>query len=234
VAGSDRIEVEFVLDKQAVRTKESAHLTFDFAVDGGGLRIDQGWNLLDPAKDALPGSCRDFVGVHGALDAAGPKGGIALGVLDSPLLELGGLVDERPNPAGIRHWRPEPYGGTTVHAYLLNNYWHTNYKAEQEGRLRFRFVLRPHGAEPPAEITALSRDLEQPLLLLPGGGLFRGAAPKLEADPAVQVVALRPAGEGRARLVRLLNASDRPQTARLAGGPPVALQPWEILTLRIE
>jgi hypothetical protein len=122
---------------------------------------------MDPARDALPGSCREFVGVHSALDAAGPKGGIALGVLDSPLVELGGLVDERPNPAGIRHWKPEPYAGTTVHAYLLNNYWHTNYKAEQQGLLRFRFVLRPHGVEPPEAVMDLSRDLEQPLVVLP-------------------------------------------------------------------
>ena len=234
VAGSDRLEVELLLDKRAVRHKESAHLTFDFAVEGGGLRIDQGWNLMDPARDALPGSCREFVGVHSALDAAGPKGGIALGVLDSPLVELGGLVDERPNPAGIRAWKPEPYAGTTVHAYLLNNYWHTNYKAEQEGLLRFRFVLRPHGAEPPGAITAFSRELEQPLVVLPGGGLPRPAALKLEADPAVQVVGLRPAGEGRALLVRLLNAGDRPQAARVAGGPPALLQPWEVATVRIE
>ena len=74
VAGSDRLEVELVLDKLPVRTKESAHLTFDLAVENGGLQIDQGTNLMDPAKDALPGSCRDFVGVHSALDAVGPEG----------------------------------------------------------------------------------------------------------------------------------------------------------------
>jgi len=174
------------------------------------------------------------VGVHSALDAAGPKGGMTLGVLDSPLVELGGLVDERPNPAGIRAWRPEPYAGTTVHAYLLNNYWHTNYKAEQEGLLRFRFVLRPHGAELPGAITAFSRDLEQPLVVLAGGGLPRPAALRLEADPAVQVVGLRPAGEGRALLVRLLNAGDRPQSARVTGRPPARLQPWEVATVRVE
>jgi len=168
VAGSDRLEVELVLDKLPVRTKESAHLTFDLAVEGGGLRIDQGSNLMDPARDALPGSCRDFVGVHSALDAVGPKGGVALGVLDSPLVELGTMVDERPNPAGIRHWNQEPYAGTTVHAYLLNNYWHTNYKADQQGLLRFRFVLRPHGVESPLGVMDLSRELEQPLVVLPG------------------------------------------------------------------
>jgi alpha-mannosidase len=90
VAGQDRLEVDFLLDKLPVREKESAHLTFDLAVEEGGLRIDQGTNLINPAKDALPGSCRDFVGVHSALDAVGPKGGVALGLLDSPLVERPG------------------------------------------------------------------------------------------------------------------------------------------------
>ena len=62
---------------------------------------------MDPAKDALPGSCREFVGVHGALDAAEAKGGVALGVLDSPLVELGTMVDERPGATGIRQWKQE-------------------------------------------------------------------------------------------------------------------------------
>jgi hypothetical protein len=233
-AGSDRLEVELVLDKLPVREKESAHLTFDFAVDGGALRIDQGWNLMDPAKGALPGSCREFVGVHGALDAAGAKGGVALGVLDSPLVELGTMVDERPNPAGIRHWKQEPYAGTTVHAYLLNNYWHTNYKADQQGLLRFRFVLRPHGVEPPGAITSLSRDLEQPLLVLPRGRRPRSASLPVEAGAAVQVIGLRPAGEGKALFVRLLNASDERQGVRAADGRRSWLSPWETVTLRVE
>jgi hypothetical protein len=234
VAGSDRLEVELALDKLPVRTKESAHLTFDFAVETGTLRIDQGWNLMDPAKDALPGSCRDFVGAHSALDAAGPKGGVALGVLDSPLVELGAMVDERPSAIGIRQWKQAPYTGTTVHAYLLNNYWHTNYKADQQGLLRFRFVLRPHGVEPSGEVTALSRDLEQPLVVLPHGRVSPRIPLKLVADPAVQVVGLRPAGEGAALLVRLLNASDGPQAARAGDGTPLSLGPWEVAVVRAE
>ena len=234
VAGSDRLGVEVALDKLPVRAKESAHLTFDFAVEGGGLRIDQGWNLMDPAKDALPGSCREFVGVHSALDAAGPRGGIALGVLDSPLVELGAMVDERPSPTGIRNWRQEPYAGTRVHAYLLNNYWHTNYKADQEGLLRFRFVLRPHGVEPPGAITSLSRDLEQPLLVLPRARLPRSVSLPVEAGAGVQVVGLRPAGEGRALIVRLLNASNELQSVRAGDGARTWLLPWETVNVRLE
>ncbi len=213
VAGSDRLEVELVLDKLPVRAKESAHLTFDFAVEGGGLRIDQGWNLMDPAKDALPGSCREFVGVHSVLDAAGPKGGIALGVLDSPLVELGTMVDERPSAIGIRQWRQEPYAGTTVHAFLLNNYWHTNYKAEQQGLLRFRFVAPaarrraagdPHGPQPRPRAAAPR----------PAGGLS-GARLRLRARGRPRRAGRRASAVGRgARPARAAAQRERPPAGR--------------------
>lgn len=34
----------------------------------------------------------------------------------------------------------------TFFSYVMNNYWHTNYKADQDGPVTFRYALRPHGA----------------------------------------------------------------------------------------
>ena len=133
-------------------------------------------------------------------------------------MELDGFVDERPNPAGIRAWKPEPYAGTTVHADSLNNDRHSNYKAEQEGLLRFRFVLRPHGAEPPGAITAFSRDLEQPLVVRPGGGLLRLAlrrSPRTTA-PASRSSACGAAGSDRRSSARALECRHAPKPARQA------------------
>ena len=171
VAGSDRLEVELLLDKLPVREKESAHLTFDLAVEGGRPADRPGHEPHGPGAGRPP---RLLPRLRGASTApstpSGRRAASRSASLDSPLVELGTIVDERPNPAGIRHWKQEAYAGTTVHAYLLNNYWHTNYKADQQGLLRFRFVLRPHGVERPLAVMDLSRDLEQPLVVLPARG----------------------------------------------------------------
>ena len=233
-AGSDRLEIEMTLDKVAVREKESAHVTFDLAAAGGRLRVDQGWNLMDPARDALPGSCREFVGAHDAVDASAPAGGVSLGVVDSPLVELGAIVDERPNEAGIRRWRSEVETGTTVHAYLLNNYWHTNYKADQDGVLRFRFVLRAHGPETDAATSAFGREVEQPLLVVAAGARPPKARPLVvEGGGDVQVVSVRPEAGGAVRLVRLLNAADGEREVRV-GATSVRLRAWETRLVRVE
>jgi hypothetical protein len=57
---------------------------------------------------------------------------------------------------------------------------------------------------------------------------------RIEGGAGVQVVGVRPAGEGRALLVRVLNASDQRQEARVGGGKRAWLEPWELTTLRVE
>jgi hypothetical protein len=189
---------------------------------------------MDPARDALPGSCREFVGAHDAVDASATGGGVSLGLVDSPLVELGSIVDERPSAAGIRRWRTEIETGTTVHAYLLNNYWHTNYRAEQEGLLRFRFVLRPHGPESDAATSAFGREVGQPLLVVAAGSPPAATRPLAVAGGEdVHVVSLRPQSGGAARLVRLLNASDLEREARV-GTSTLRLRPWETRLVRVE
>jgi predicted amidohydrolase YtcJ len=95
-----------------------------------------------------------------------------------------------------------------VYGYLLNNYWHTNYKADQPGPLTSRFVLRPHGPFDAVALRKFSATHEQPLLARP---IRRGdpavTPPFTLTGAGVIVDALRPAPDGRGILVRLYNAA---------------------------
>jgi hypothetical protein len=173
VAGSDLVFAEIALHKLAVREKESGHVAFPFAVPGGVIRVDQGEALVEIERDQLPGSCRDFIGVQSAIDASGASVGISLVSRDAPLIELGALTDERQADGRTRVWRTQAAPGTFLYAYLFNNYWHTNYKADQAGPMTFRFVLRPHAAFDAAALRRLSDEQDFPLLAVdaaPGGG----------------------------------------------------------------
>jgi alpha-mannosidase len=214
VAGSDEVELGVELDKLAVREKESAHLAFPLAIPDGVVRIDQGEALLEPGRNQLPGSCADFAGAHSAADVANASVGVSLATLDAPLLELGALTDERLNSSGVRDWRRTVAPGSTVYAYLLNNYWHTNYKADQEGRLSFRFALRPHGPFDPVALRRFSEEHDQLLLAFPvDPGAPPLVAPFSLASDAVVLATLRPVDGGRALLIRLFNPALRPATA---------------------
>jgi hypothetical protein len=211
VAGSDVVFAEVGLEKTAVRTKESGHVAFPLRVPGGVVRVDQGEALVEIERDQLPGSCRDFIGVHSAIDVSGPSLGLSLVSLDAPLVQLGAITDEVAHNGRTRGWREHVAPGTALYAYLFNNYWHTNYKADQSGPLSFRFVLSPHAGFDPIALRRLSDEQDFPLLAVAAGA---GDAPVtapfvLEGDGAL-VSSLRRTASGGALTVRLHNPAAQP------------------------
>jgi hypothetical protein len=209
VAGSDLLSAEIALDKQAVRTKESGHVAFPLDVPGGLIRADQGEAIVQVGRDQLPGSCRDFVGVQSAIDVSGPSLGVSIVSLDAPLFELGAITDERRPDGRARRWRSDVSPGTTLYAYLFNNYWHTNYKAEQAGPLSFRFVLAPHAAFDPVALRRLSDEQDFPLVAVGVGPHDRPAAAPFAVEGAhVLVSSLRRTEAGDALAVVLHNPTD--------------------------
>jgi hypothetical protein len=214
IAGDDRVWLETIVDKTKVREKESGHVAFPFALGAAVVRVDEGEALVTVGRDQLPGSCFDFIGAQGALDVSGDRAGVGIATPDAPLFEIGAITDERRAGGAPRAWRDEPAAGGTVFAYLFNNYWHTNYKADQEGELRFRFVLQPHGAFDAAALRRLGAAVDQPLVVARAAASGPLTPPpfRLEGTPAI-VSALRPADDGKGLLVRIYNPTPAPVAA---------------------
>jgi len=218
---ADGVDIETTIDKTLVREKESAHLAFPLNVPGGIVRADLGEAVVEFEKDQLPGSCKDFVGVTSAIDVSNAQAGVTIVSLDAPLFEIGALTDERSVTGKPRAWRKQVAPGSDVFAYLLNNYWHTNYKADQAGPMTFRFRVRPHGPFDPAELRRAGGASEQPLLAMPAA--LEAPLPALPfrlEGPTVVVSAVRPADDGRAVIVRLYNPTAAAASARLLGQSP--------------
>jgi hypothetical protein len=216
-SGGQLVEIEDVLDKTAVRAKESAHIAFPFNLPDATVRVDEGAAIVVPERDQLDGSCREFVGVHSAVDLSAGGVGVSVATLDAPLMEMGAITDERQDPkARVRTWRTETAAGSTVYAYLLNNYWHTNYKADQERLLVFRFALRPHGVFDEVALRRFGAEQEQPLLAyVVDAQAPMPRAPFRVEGAGVMVSSIRAAGDGGGLIVRLYNASGRPTVARV-------------------
>lgn len=218
VASTDVLWAQLELDKTAIRTKESAHVAFPWHVPGGTIRVDQGEALVEIDRDQLPGSCREFIGVHSGIDVSNSRLGVSLVSQDAPLIELGSLTDERLNESGTRSWRDRVAPGTTLYAYLLNNYWHTNFKADQSGPLSFRFAVRPHGAFDPVELWRLGAEQHHPLVAYISDSSVPPVRPPFTIQGAAVVVSsLREDREGL--VARLYNPSNSQAIVRLQPGP---------------
>jgi hypothetical protein len=208
--GLDRIGIFVRLDKAKVRDKESVHLAFPFRVPGGTVRVGAGWGSVRPEEDQIPGANRDFFSVQKSVDVSNDDFGVTWTPLDVPLAEIGEMTDESPNRSGTRSWRRaiDPTG--LIYSYALNNYWHTNFKADQEGPVRMDYAVEPHSGFDPAEVKRLGLEAVQPLLVLPAEEDSPVPFFALEFEPdEVLVTSLKPAPDGKGWIARLFNAGDK-------------------------
>ncbi len=205
-AGSDAVTIVTHLDKTQVRDKEAVHFAFPLAVPGGTVRMEQGMAIVRPDTDQAVGANRNLYPVQRWLDASNADFGVTVVTPDLPLWELNGLTAEAFKQAdGREDWLRHSLPGTELIAYAMNNYWHTNYKADQPGPVTFRVSLLPHGPFDAAAATRAGLEASEPPLVLPAEVTpVRGSFFVLD-NPAVIVSSVTPSADGLADMVRLWN-----------------------------
>jgi len=261
VAGQDHVEIINTLDKERLNVKsytdkegkESANFAFPFNVPDGDVLLDVPFGTMRPDVDQIPSACKNWFSVNRWADVSNDKQGITWVTLDAPLVELGGvtanLLNSQHDP---ETWLKKVGRTQKVYSWVLNNHWHTNYRAYQEGLLVFRFILRPHRSSTPAEATRFATGFSQPLLPAPSRGGTRG--PLLQIDPASNVIvtALKPSDDGKALIVRLFGASAKDVQTELKWAfksemflsdtserplnkvdGPITVPAWGLVTLRV-
>jgi alpha-mannosidase len=222
VEGLDRVEIINTLDKQAVRAKEGVHIGFGLNVPECTVRMDVPWAVVRAETDQIPGACKNWFTVQRWMDISNPRFGITLATPDAPLFEIGAitanLVGSLSDP---KAWRDHVDQSGTVYAWVMNNHWHTNYRAEQDGPTVFRFLLWPHKAFVPELAAQFGAGCSQPLIPVPAGGA-RSLGSMLSVEPAgVLVTAFKPSEDGKAVIVRLFGASGKDSSVRLKWRGPV-------------
>jgi alpha-mannosidase len=256
IDGLDRVDLVNTVDKLPVRAKEGVHFGFAFRVPGSTMRLDEPWAVVRPEVDQMPGACKDWLTVGRWADVSNAGHGVTWATLEAPLVEVGGLtatlIGSQTDP---RAWRTKLGPSQTLYSWVMNNFWHTNYCADQEGPTVFRYSLRPHGAYAAIDAYRFGVGRSQPLVVAPAAGAGP-APPRLRIEPGdVVVTALKPSEDGRAWIVRLFGASGEPRSVRLTwtspapvavslsdagerpGAPvtgPVEVPAWGIVTLRAE
>jgi len=213
VEGVGRLDIRNTLVRPKVREKESVHFAFPFQVPGGEFHLDAGWGVMRPTIDQLPGSCKDYLSSGRWLDLSNKEYGVTWTTVESPLVEIGAMTDERPAVKGYRAWRTAIPEGTTFYSYAMNNYWHTNYNADQEGTATTHYTVTPHGVFSTADAYRWGVESSQPLIVrtvsstAPAPGTLFGVS-----ATSIVTTSLMPSIDGKAMMVRLFNASAAEQS----------------------
>ena len=167
-AGSDAITIDNIIDKKAVREKESVHFGFPFNNSFNKTVLDAGYGNMKYLTDQLPGSNFDYLYARRWIDVSNDKKGIQLLLLESPLIEPDSIIDERKTiNQSHKAWKKAGRPTSTWFSYAMNNYWHTNYKADQEGVAHFKYSLRPHDQQAGIDLEKAASSFTQPLVAIP-------------------------------------------------------------------
>jgi hypothetical protein len=200
------LDVENRVTKPATLEKEALYAAFPFALAKPTVDVEVPLGRMTVERDQQPGSCRDWychthwVWLHDTTD------GILWSGPDTPLFTL--------NEPFRGQWRRtlEPDG--TLLAYVLHNYWHTNFAARQGGDVTFRFrvsLLAP-GSEP-AEPVRRGWAACDPLYVSAAytnaspGPLIPKDAAFLLADRGVVVAGAKRADDGAGAIVKLVDVA---------------------------
>ena len=256
VDGLDRVEIIDTIDKKAIREVEGVHFGFSFNISDPVVRINIPWGVIQPEKDQLEGACKNWFSVERWVDLSNEKLGVTWATVQAPLLEIGGLTANlprsQPNPrAFLSAIKPS----STIYSWVMNNHWHTNYRAEQEGETIFAYALRPHTAYDQTAAAHFGLESTEPLLAAPAIGPAP-AGSLLQISPgSIMITSLKPSADGKALILRVYNTGDSAAQATLQwnkvhpkamsvsdlmqdpGAPAnntLELSPYEVRTLRAD
>jgi hypothetical protein len=133
-AGLKAVDVRFELMKEERRSKEALYVGFPLDLPGAAVASDAQLGWVNWHTDELPGGCKEWLPVQSGIHVSGSGADVLICSPDIPLFCVGDVVRGRwPKQADLT--------GGKIYSYVLNNYWHTNYKASQGGALAWSYRL---------------------------------------------------------------------------------------------
>lgn len=134
------LHANYHVDKKLVKEKESMHIALPLSNETKDLLYGASNQLISLKEDQLAGSNREFICTDRELviKTAGPTFHLYSPQIN--LFEIGGIIHEE-QVNGAKVWKREAGNPSELFLYVFNNYWHTNYKAYQEGAFDFELIL---------------------------------------------------------------------------------------------
>lgn len=226
-----RIELSYALRRLPETDPSALYVAFPFALEQGRLAFDVPGGLLRAGENQIPGSTASWNTVQNFVAARNDAAQILVSCDQMPLFMMGELLRD---PYRL----PREYEKPHLFSWITNNYWTTNFRASQEGELRWNYVLTSQPGHSEAAAAAFGWDNRIPFYVRVVPAAERDNALPREwsafrtADPALLVVGCSPSREEQgALLVNVRETAGERATLRLvdAEGRPLPFVRTDIL-----
>ena len=216
-----RVDIVNTFEKDEVRAKEAVYFAFPFAAQTPALeyQIQNGW--CRPNDDQLPGACREWFTPQNVVHVRDGDFSVAWATPDAPLVTLTD-INRGKWPAHL------PIKNGHVYSYAMNNYWFTNYRAQQGGRFVYRYAITSGRDLDREALARFDEDTRTPVVAYPflasfsaaisqaGRPMPAGGGSFLTCDaPNLEMVTLKEAEDGEGFILRFREIAGRSGDAEL-------------------
>ena len=211
------LQIEAIVSKLPLSEPHALYLPMPTALAGPwDVDYETGGAIVKLDDEQLPYASRHYITTQRFVRIADNAHELTIACPDAPLWQIGGFTFGRFGDPDGRVVRERP----TLVAWLTNNYWSTNFQADQGAEIRFRFWLLPSNKQPLGAAVQGALARVQPLAthLYAERGPVKSEAGSLLTTELGPLLATRIEPEASGVALTLLNPSEEAVEARIGAG----------------
>jgi len=161
-----RIDLAYAIEKKLVTDPEGIYIALPFTLENGQLAFDAQGGEVRAGIDQIPGSSNDWNTVQNYARLSNENAQVILSSSEIPLMQFGGINTGRYKSGA----KPEK---THIYGWPMNNYWTTNFNADQHGGHEWVYSFTSTSNSTITEANHFGWSHRTPFLtrVLPGGGV---------------------------------------------------------------
>lgn len=211
-----RIDISCSITKKSITDPESFYIAFPFAVENGTHYTEVAGGVIRTGIDQIPGSSNDWYTVQNFTAVRNEEMQIVMGSGEMPLMQFGAINTGRYQAGAV----PQT---THIYSWPMNNYWVTNFNADQRGGHSWSYYLTSSDDNSDTFATRFGWGARVPVLtrIIPGAGKGdeRWEGTFIQGWPSgVIVVNARPDSEGESVIIQLRETAKEEATLSLTNG----------------
>jgi alpha-mannosidase len=211
-----RLDLAYSIIKKSIVTPESFYIAFPFDIKNGKHYTEVQGGVIETGKEQIKGSSNDWYTVQDFTSVRNETSQLVMGCAEMPLMQFGAINTGR----YIAGAMPQ---STNIFSWPMNNYWVTNFNADQRGGHSWTYYLTTTDDVSNGYATQFGWGCRIPFLtrILPGAGSgdnnWEGSF--ITGWPVnVILVSAEPAADGNSCIVHLRETNGREAFLNLTNG----------------
>jgi hypothetical protein len=154
---SKQIDFKYQLKKRPIISPESFYIAFPFQLKEGKIHLEVAGGTIEAGVDQIPGSANDWNTIQNFASIKNDKEQLILVSHEAPVMQFGNINTGRFEYKAV----PE---SPHIYSWPMNNYWTTNFNADQRGMYTWGYNFTSVGNNTNKEATKFSWGNRVPFL----------------------------------------------------------------------